>query len=279
MATKGQRIQELEMQVIDTEVERDAFAEMAGDYFVGLLTAVDMLKEQKSLLEFDNFLLAIANEVIGQQSEKIESLERAERRRQRELELAEKSASSLQTAMTQDEVANWALRVSTAMAKNLVFTTVPDRYGRTQKSKTDIDEYGNLGSTTTTTKGDATITFDLPLFGKMEVQGKIRHVEVRENPQSNEAYIHNQVGFKIKMNGVQRHVLIVSGGRVRTGYEWEYTNYVLHSRFVQVIIDGSPYYCNDCHEYHGGDTQFDAEVYTNTMPEPYRRRSGGCGGW
>lgn len=280
MVTKAQQIKQLEERAVLAEDKVSGLTEMAGDLFVGLAVAVDMLEEKQAMLELDAMMLEVARMVIEQKSDEIDGLKRAEARRLREQELKDKSASSLKTATAQDEVANWALKVSTAMAKGLVFSTTPDRYGRVVKTTTEIDEYGKMGSTKAITKGDATVSFSLPVFGEMTVGAKIRHIDVRETPDSNEADIRNEVSFKIKMNGVQRHVLIVSGGRVRTGYEWEYTNYVLHSRFVQVIVDGSPYYCDSCHEYHGGEEQFDAEeVHTSDMPEPYRRRSGGCGGW
>lgn len=278
MATKAQQIKQLEERAVLAEDKVNGLTEMAGDLFVGLMTAVEMLEDQKAILELDVAMLDVAGTVIGQQNEVIDRLERVERRRQREQELADKSAASLQTAMNQGEMANWALMVSTAMAKGLVFTTVPDRYGRTQKSVTDIDEYGKKGKTEAITKGVATITFDVPVFGKMEVEAKVRHYEVRETPDAKEVSVRNEVKFNIKMNGAKRKVLIVSGGRVRQGSEWEYTDYIVRSRFSQVLVDGSPYYCDNCHKYHGGGDEFEADVKTSAMPDPYQRPrySGGC---
>ena len=283
MATKAQQITQLEERAVLAEDKLDGLTEIAGDLFVGLVVAVELLEEQKSMMDFDTFMLGLANEVIGQQGAQIDKLERADRRRQREQELSEKSAASLKSALDTDELTNWALRVSTTMAKGLVFTTTPDRYGRVMKTTTQIGEDGKMGATTSTTKGDATVTFEMSIFGKMEVSAKIRHVEVRDNPQSNEAFIRNEVKFAMKVNGTKRHVLVVSGGKVRQGDEWEYQNYEARSGFAQIFVDGEPYFCSSCGQYHpGGGDEFAAKVTTAAMPEPYRRstrNTGGCGGY
>lgn len=283
MATKGKQIEELQEQNADLGEKLNGVTEIAGDLFFGLVLAAEKISEQQHVMEAQSFVLDLAEEVIDQQNVRINKLERADRRRQREQELSEKSAASLKSALDTDELTNWALRVSTTMAKGLVFTTTPDRYGRVMKTTTQIGEDGKMGATTSTTKGDATVTFEMSIFGKMEVSAKIRHVEVRDNPQSNEAFIRNEVKFAMKVNGTKRHVLVVSGGKVRQGYEWEYQNYEARSGFAQIFVDGEPYFCSSCGQYHpGGGDEFAAKVTTAAMPEPYRRstrNTGGCGGY
>jgi hypothetical protein len=281
MASKDAKIKQLELDKEDLAFELNAAVETAGDLFIGLVMAADKIQEQQAMLEIDSMMLDVAGVVIGQQNDKIDSLERAERRRQRDEDMKAKSAAALEKALRQDQVVDWVLNVSKSMAEGLVFTTTPERWGRTQKSKSVIDEYGKVGETTTVTKGTALVTFDLPLFGEIAVEAKVRHFVERRAPDDNEALIRNEVTFKIKMNGTKRRVMIASGGKVRVNHgEWDFTDYYTAGRFAQVLIDGEPEWCSGCGEYHNysGD-EFVAEVTTTAMPEPYRRRSGGCGGW
>lgn len=268
MATKGQRIQELEMQVIDTEVERDAFAEMAGDYFVGLLTAVDLLQEQRAMLDFDNFLLAIANEAIGHQSEKIESLERTERQRQETEQREARSKAKLAEVRNTPSLVDWALVNVETTADGLNIKATPDRWGRKRVTTTQINSDGSNGATVAITKGKADLTFRIPVFGRFGVSAKITHTETGSTPDSPFVEIENKMVFKFKMGGRKHRVTITAGGEVRRGCGDWYANTYRSTTKIE-------YWCDSCQEWHYQD-DFRTNVNTSPMTE---RRSGGCGGW
>lgn len=266
MATKAQQIKQLEERAVLAEDKVNGLTEMAGDLFVGLMTAADKIQEQQVMLEFDNFLLGIANEAIGQQSEKIESLERAERRRQETEQREARSKAKLAEVRNTPSLVDWALVNVETTADGLNIKATPDRWGRKRVTTTQINSDGSNGATVAITKGKADLTFRIPIFGSFEVGAKVTHTETSSTPDSPFVEIENEMVFKFKMGGKKYRVTITAGGEVRRGCGDWYANTYRSTTRIE-------YWCDSCQEWRYQD-DFRTNVNTSPMTE---RRSSGCG--
>ena len=269
MATKDQKIKSLELENIDLGEKLNGVSEIAGDLFIGLALAADMIQEQQAMLEIDALVLSIADEVIGQQKNEINRMQRAESRRQSQEEEEKRNKAKLAEVRNMPSLVDWALVNVEATANGMDFTAKPDRWGRKRVTTTDINSDGSNGVTVATTKGKANLRFTVPVFGSFEVNAKITHTETGSDPQSAFVTIQNTLVFKFKMGGKKYRVTITAGGDVRRGCgDW----YADTHRSTTTV----DYWCDSCETWHYQD---DFRTGVKTSPVNTERRSSGCGGY
>ena len=136
MATKDQKIKSLELENIDLGEKLNGVSEIAGDLFIGLALAADMIQEQQAMLEIDALVLSIADEVIGQQKNEINRMQRAESRRQSQEEEEKRNKAKLAEVRNMPSLVDWALVNVEATANGMDFTAKPDRWGRKRVTTT-----------------------------------------------------------------------------------------------------------------------------------------------
>lgn len=270
MASKDAKIKQLQLDKEDLEAEVNALAEEAGTLFVNLLAAASTIDGMQALLEIDLLAINVANMVIEDKNEQIDRLERAERRRERAEADKQRDADHLKGLHDRPAMANWALVNTKAMVDGMLMTAEPNRYGRKRTVEVEIDPNGQDAKTTATTTGAATVSFDMPVFGRQSARATIEHVETSDTPTSKDVMVRNTITFTFRIGDANRTIKIVSGGKIQRGCGW-----YVGEEYTKVLVGSDVYYSSYYEEYRGSDAK-DAAIETAPMTE---RRSGGCGGW
>lgn len=255
MATKGQRIQDLEVRVVELEEELDSAYAAAGD----LEVQVYDLEEEKELLtekvqglaEFaaESFLVAVVQDSIiardqdllrrsmdamNRAADVIEAYQTAERQRQ------EKVGSEV-AARNQPATSNWAkAQRVTFTADGVAIAVMPDG----DWSATTVSNSRNPYPTTTTVS-KATVTAKFPFMGELKLTANVESVE-RVFHSDGDTKVENTIKFVLP-NG--KPVELTSEGTL-----WMYSTSVRSSNSGAVAKVGTDDICLCGSRWCGGST-------------------------